>query len=499
MTLTFTGLYTGTHQYKDGTVDIAVPFVGNVLAIELTTKPEYVESNQIIGYLFQAKDDAQKAYVLRSGKDVIKLDLPETDRLLFSPTRYLTDTYTLTIGYATVGNVGSGSINLTIPEQILGLPARVEALEGTEWLVDWDMVTGKPTSFIPSIHTHEISDVSGLTTALNQKANSTHLHSISDVSGLTEALNGKANLTHTHSISDIVGLSVELGDIGNDLVDLETRITNLEEAVPVSSGSSQNFLSIGANQVLESNKNYFANTSELVCSLPSNPSIGDVINLSTGNYPFRVNHGNASQFILNSSTNTTTGIDSGIILKPYATIQLIYQGANLWVSTYRVRTINNWLAATVESSSSQKSYTPSALGNYTFLTNWELNKINNGLSGGGNAVYKSGGDAGALRVLCTLSAPIYLDSISTLNMNASSAPTNNMKVYRGSTVDASKLILDGTLTYASGSSGSDNFTINDTEASNTFVLVLSNGANDPVIGEVSLFGRAISGGEIVVS
>lgn len=62
---------------------------------------------------------------------------------------------------------------------------------------DWDDITNKPSTFTPSAHTHPISDVTGLQTALDGKqasgsyANATHSHVIADVTGLQTALDGK--------------------------------------------------------------------------------------------------------------------------------------------------------------------------------------------------------------------------------------------------------------------------------------------------------------------
>lgn len=61
----------------------------------------------------------------------------------------------------------------------------------------WDSVTGKPSTFPPSTHSHVISDVTGLQTALDGKqasgsyAAASHTHAISDTTGLQTALDGK--------------------------------------------------------------------------------------------------------------------------------------------------------------------------------------------------------------------------------------------------------------------------------------------------------------------
>ena len=129
MAITLTRLYTGTHRYDDGTVQINSPFIGNILAIALTTKPEYADTIQIIGTLYQITGNAQKAYDLFSGQDVIRLELPETDKLWFSPTRFLSDNYTLIIDYSNIGTTPAIPNSVIVPEQILSLPARVILLE----------------------------------------------------------------------------------------------------------------------------------------------------------------------------------------------------------------------------------------------------------------------------------------------------------------------------------------------------------------------------------
>lgn len=69
--------------------------------------------------------------------------------------------------------------------------------------IDWDDVLNKPTTFAPSAHTHAISDVTSLQTALDGKAASVHTHAISDVTNLQTTLDGKAASVHTHLLADI--------------------------------------------------------------------------------------------------------------------------------------------------------------------------------------------------------------------------------------------------------------------------------------------------------
>ncbi len=107
----------------------------------------------------------------------------------------------------------------------------------------WSEITGKPSSFAPSSHTHAIADVAGLQDTLNGKASTNHKqaytasectsyaddsncgvtaaavkkafsvfepkahgHAIGNVTGLQDALSGKANLSHKHAIADVTDL-----------------------------------------------------------------------------------------------------------------------------------------------------------------------------------------------------------------------------------------------------------------------------------------------------
>jgi hypothetical protein len=105
--------------------------------------------------------------------------------------------------------------------------------------ITWTDVTGKPTTFPPSAHTHVIADTTGLQTALdgkqaivsgvssteigyldgvtsaiqtqlNDKAATSHTHVVGDTTGLQTALDGKAATSHTHAISDVTSLQTSL-------------------------------------------------------------------------------------------------------------------------------------------------------------------------------------------------------------------------------------------------------------------------------------------------
>lgn len=111
------------------------------------------------------------------------------------------------------GNIGSQSVNYA----------------NSAGAVAWGNVSGKPSTFTPSSHTHAISDVTGLQTALNGKqaagsyAAASHTHTIAQVTGLQTALDGKqaagsyASASHEHTWTSILSRPTRLSDFTNDL------------------------------------------------------------------------------------------------------------------------------------------------------------------------------------------------------------------------------------------------------------------------------------------
>jgi hypothetical protein len=80
----------------------------------------------------------------------------------------------------------------------------------------WSVIADKPATFTPATHSHSISDVSGLQTAIDGKqasgsyAAASHTHAISDVTNLQTSLDGKAASSHAHAISAVTGLQTAL-------------------------------------------------------------------------------------------------------------------------------------------------------------------------------------------------------------------------------------------------------------------------------------------------
>jgi hypothetical protein len=139
--------------------------------------------------------------------------------------------------------------------------------------ITWADVSGKPSTFPPSSHTHAISDVTNLQTALDGKqavvsgvssteigyldgvtsaiqtqldgkaatshthvkANITdfaHVHPISEVTNLQTSLDGKAATVHTHAIADTTGLQTTLdGKAATSHTHSIANVTGLQTAL----------------------------------------------------------------------------------------------------------------------------------------------------------------------------------------------------------------------------------------------------------------------------
>lgn len=81
-------------------------------------------------------------------------------------------------------------------------------------------------------HTHPISEVVSLQTALDSKAASAHSHAIGDVTNLQSSLNGKANTSHTHAIGDVTNLQSTLdGKAASSHAHAQSDVTGLPAAL----------------------------------------------------------------------------------------------------------------------------------------------------------------------------------------------------------------------------------------------------------------------------
>ena len=110
-----------------------------------------------------------------AGKDDINIPLAD----LFDPSNYYTKTQIDNL-------VGSGFTNTTITDVIIDNELTVS-----------DALNDLNTNKADKDHTHAISAVTGLQSALDGKSDTGHTHAISDVSGLQGALDGKADSATT--------------------------------------------------------------------------------------------------------------------------------------------------------------------------------------------------------------------------------------------------------------------------------------------------------------
>ena len=97
--------------------------------------------------------------------------------------------------------------------------------------------TALSSKYAAKSHSHAISDVTGLQSALNGKAASSHSHAVSDVTGLQNALDGKAASSHSHAVSDVTGLQDAL-DAKADADAIPSSCVTYADTLPTASDSA---------------------------------------------------------------------------------------------------------------------------------------------------------------------------------------------------------------------------------------------------------------------
>ena len=97
--------------------------------------------------------------------------------------------------------------------------------------------TSLSSKYAAKSHSHAMSDVTGLQSALNGKAASSHTHAVSDVTGLQDSLDAKAALSHTHAMSDVTGLQDAL-DAKADADAIPSSCVTYADTLPEASESS---------------------------------------------------------------------------------------------------------------------------------------------------------------------------------------------------------------------------------------------------------------------
>ena len=94
--------------------------------------------------------------------------------------------------------------------------------------------TSLSSKYAAKSHSHSVSDVTGLQSALDGKAASSHTHTVSDVTGLQDSLDAKAALSHTHGMSDVTGLQDAL-DAKADAGSVPSSCVTYAETLPTAS------------------------------------------------------------------------------------------------------------------------------------------------------------------------------------------------------------------------------------------------------------------------
>ena len=68
-------------------------------------------------------------------------------------------------------------------------------------IVSWNSITGKPSAFTPSVHSHNTSDITGLAGILTAKADSNNPVFTGTVSGITKVMVGLSNVDNTSDMN----------------------------------------------------------------------------------------------------------------------------------------------------------------------------------------------------------------------------------------------------------------------------------------------------------
>jgi hypothetical protein len=298
--------------------------------------------------------------------------------------------------------------------------------------------------------------------------------------------------------------------------------TALKGLVPASGGGTTNFLradatwaavaslsftAISVNQTLVSGVNYLATVTGLTGTLPNTPTIGDVIGLSTGNFGFTVLHGNASQQIFNINNLTTASASNGIYLKPRSSVNLIYEGANIWVTQQRARTINNWVGSpTLPSAGNIVSYTPTNFNSFTQQYSTVPADINNGVSAPtGNL------DDGLLantdaQILITFASATILRSINlyvgqgNLGLGSNLAGqfgVDTLRIYGGNTLTT--LIATISPTRANSNGVSQIFNVINSTAYTQYIFRFEDTGNQAGVMELVCYNASLTGGEVLAT
>ncbi|OAV00222.1 MULTISPECIES: phage tail protein [Moraxella] len=198
----------------------------------------------------------------------------------------------------------------------------------------WDSITGKPSLFPPSSHTHTISQISGLQSELNNKANANHIHHWNDITNKPSSFNPSH---HTHPWSQITGVP-SASTSSSGVVLLSNSLSN--------SSTTQ---AATANTVKLLNDNKLDKTN--VITNASQITTGDLNNYTRPGY-YYCSSGSHATNIRNTPVNRAFSLE---ITQTDGVIQTFKEAhnANVWIRTYNSYW-DEWkkLAATTDNVSS---------------------------------------------------------------------------------------------------------------------------------------------------
>lgn len=107
----------------------------------------------------------------------------------------------LSIGELAI-NTADGTIYTKLNDGTISIPIGSSGgTGGGVSIVSWNSITGKPSAFTPSVHSHNISDITGLAGILTAKADSNNPVFTGTVSGITKVMVGLSNVDNTSDIN----------------------------------------------------------------------------------------------------------------------------------------------------------------------------------------------------------------------------------------------------------------------------------------------------------
>lgn len=161
-TLTQSG--TGTATFYSGELNLHTTAMATAFDDEPVTLSAMLEVEWVTGDVVSSS----KTLPTTIHNDVIRGDEGEPVELPFFYTAATSDFK------ATQAQAEAGTDNVTWMT-----PLRTKQAIAELAATDWDSVSGKPSTFAPSAHTHAVADVTGLQAALDGKAATSHTHALS--------------------------------------------------------------------------------------------------------------------------------------------------------------------------------------------------------------------------------------------------------------------------------------------------------------------------------